>query len=111
MDQENQKRVDESWKEEVDKEKDQIQDDSDLYHQPTFSIFLSSLTMQAMIAMGKLENPLTKKVETNLEQARFLIDTIAMIKEKTKNNLDQEEGNLLDESLCNLRMLYLDAKK
>jgi len=111
MDQENQKRVDESWKEEVDKEKDQIQDDSDLYHQPTFSIFLSSLTMQAMIAMGKLENPLTKKVETNLEQARFLIDTIAMIKEKTKNNLDQEEGNLLDESLCNLRMLYLEAKK
>lgn len=81
------------------------------YHSPSFSIFLSSLTMQAMIAMGKIENPLTKKVEVNYDQAKFLIDTIEIIKEKTKNNLTPEEEKLLEESLYNLRMIYLEAKK
>jgi len=50
-----------------------------------------------MIAMGKLENPLTKKNEVNLEQARFLIDTLGVIQEKTKNNLNAEEEKLLEE--------------
>lgn len=111
MDQENQKKVDESWKNQVNKEKEEVENKNDAYHQPTFSIFLSSLGMQAMIAMGKLENPLTKKMETNLEQARFLIDTIGVIKEKTQGNLVPEEESLLNDSLYNLRMIYVESKK
>lgn len=75
---------------------------------PTFSIFVSSLGMQAMIALGKIENPLTKKMEKNSSQARFLIDTLQIIQEKTKNNLDKEEEKLLGEYLFNLRMVYVD---
>jgi len=81
------------------------------YHQPTFSIFISSLGMQAMIAMGKIENPLTKKVEANYEQAKFLIDTIEIIKNKTINNLNEQEETLLNDSLYNLRMIYLEVTK
>ncbi len=92
-----------------DKKENSRQDSN--YHQPTFSVFLSSLGMQAMIALGKLKNPLTDKLEENHVQARFLIDTLEMIKEKTKNNLDTHETKLLDECLFNLRMLYVEAKK
>ena len=111
MDQENQKKVDESWKNQINKEKEETKNNSSTGHQPTFSIFLSSLGMQAMIAMGKLENPLTKKLETNPEQARFLIDTIGVIKEKTKGNLTSEEESLLNDSLYNLRMIYVEVTK
>lgn len=111
MSQEEQKKVDESWKSQVDKEKKETENSNQPYHEATFSVFLSSLVMQAMIAMGKIENPLTKKTETNYEQARFLIDTIEVLYNKTKGNLIADEEKLLDESLYNLRMIYIESKK
>ncbi|MDD5584952.1 MAG: DUF1844 domain-containing protein [Candidatus Omnitrophica bacterium] len=110
MSEEIKKKVDDAWKNQVDKEKEQAHAATQPYHEPTFSIFLSSLSMQAMIATGKLENPLTQKAEKNLEQARFLIDTLGIIKEKTKNNLTAEEEKLLDEALYSLRMIYVEEK-
>ncbi len=109
MNDKNKEKINQDWKEQVNKEKDSSPEGG--YHQPTFSIFLSSLSMQAMIALGKLENPITKKTDTNYDQARFLIDTLDVIKEKTKNNLTKDEENLLNESLYSLRMMYVDAKK
>lgn len=102
------KKVDEDWKAQVEREKQQARQRNEVYRQPTFTIFLSSLSMQAMIALGRLENPLTKKIEKNLEQARFLIDTFGIIKEKTKGNLTKEEENFLEEALFNLRMIYVE---
>ena len=64
-----------------------------------------------MIAMGKVKNPTTSTTESNYEQARFLIDTLALIKEKTTNNLSIDETTLLDDYLFNLRMMYLEGKK
>ena len=101
-------KINEDWKARVEKDKKIADDKKQVYHQPTFSVFISSLSMQAMIALGKLENPLTKKTEKNLGQARFLIDTVAIIEEKTKGNLSADEAALLEESLYNLRMLYIE---
>lgn len=111
MNQEHQKKVDESWKQQVDKEKKEAEIKQEKYHEPTFAVFLSSLSMQAMIAMGKLQNPVNGQTEKNLEQARFLIDTLGIIKEKTKGNLTGDEEKLLEESLFNLRMMYVDEKE
>ncbi|MBU0693237.1 MAG: DUF1844 domain-containing protein [Candidatus Omnitrophica bacterium] len=111
MNEEIRKKTDEDWKTQVDKEKSETEEAKEIYHQPTFTIFLSSLSMQAMIAMGKLENPLTNKAETNYDQARFLIDTLEIIKEKTKGNLTPEEEKLLGDSLFNLRMIYIQEKE
>ena len=108
---EDQKNVDQNWKEQVAKEKTQAKDNNQIYHEPTFTIFLSSLVMQAMIALGKLENPLTHKSEHNPQQARFVIDTISLLQGKCKGNLTEEENKLLDESLYNLRMIYLNEAK
>ncbi|OQX80931.1 MAG: hypothetical protein B6D56_03825 [Candidatus Omnitrophica bacterium 4484_70.1] len=105
------KKVDDDWKAQVEKEKREAESRKEVYRQPTFTVFLSSMSMQAMIALGRLENPLTKKIEKNLEQARFLIDTLGIIKEKTKGNLTKEEEDFLEESLFNLRMLYVEEVK
>ncbi len=105
------KKVDEDWKTQMVTEKKTAQDSNEPYHKPTFSIFISSLSMQAMIALGSLENPVTKKTESNTAQARFLIDTLEIIKEKTKGNLVDDEEKLLEESLFNLRLMYVKAKE
>ena len=71
-----------------------------------FSIFTSSLSMQALIFLGEIDNPITHKREENLDQAKYMIDTLAVLKEKTKGNLDASEANLIDNVLYELRMKY-----
>jgi hypothetical protein len=65
----------------------------------------------AMQQMGKVLNPLTGKVERNLEQARFSIDTIAMLKDKTKGNLPADLEKLLDSVLLELRMNFVEETR
>lgn len=65
----------------------------------------------AMQQMGKVVNPLTGKVERNLEQARFSIDTIAMLKDKTKGNVSPDLEKLMDSVLMELRMNFVEETK
>ena len=62
----------------------------------------------AMQQMGKITNPVTGKIERNLEQARFSIDMIDMLRSKTRGNLSSDLEKLLDTTLTNLRMNYVD---
>ncbi len=111
MNEETRKRIDEDWKTQVEKEKKEAADSKKTYFEPSFKLFISSISMQTMIAMGKLENPVTQKLEKNMEQARYLIDTLAILQEKTKGNLTEEEDSLLKDSLFNLRMMYVEETK
>lgn len=106
------KNVDESWKEKADQEKKTeptVPAPKDF--KMTFAIFVSSLGMQALAALGELENPLTKKKETDLGQARYMIDIIEILQEKTKNNLTSEESQMMEGLLYQLRMLYVSKTK
>ena len=106
------KNVDESWKDKADLEK---KAENQPVQRPgmkmTFSIFVSSLGMQALAAMGEMENPMTKKRETDLEQAKYMIDIIEILQEKTKNNLSSEESQMMEGLLYQLRMLYVSKTK
>jgi hypothetical protein len=62
----------------------------------------------AMQQMGKLQNPITQKIERDLDQARFSIDMLEMIQNKTKNNLSENEKKFLEHTLFELRMNYVD---
>jgi len=73
-----------------------------------FSLFISSLGMQILMGLGEITNPVTKKKEENLEQARQTIDIIGMLKEKTRGNLTEDESKILDNLLYELRMKYID---
>ena len=73
-----------------------------------FMYLAGSFEMSAMIAMGKIKNPVTDKTERNLLQAQFSIDILDMLKEKTKGNLTEYESKYLDNLLGQLKLNYLD---
>jgi hypothetical protein len=72
-----------------------------------FSFFITSLAMQASIALGLIPNPVTQKPEENLAHAKLIIDTLGMLKEKTLGNLSADEDSLADNLLYELRTQYL----
>jgi hypothetical protein len=72
-----------------------------------FSAFIAELGMTAVTYLGGYQNPETKEVLVDLAMAKRTIDTIDLLKEKTKGNLTAPESNLLDNTLYNLRMTYI----
>ncbi|MFC1804688.1 DUF1844 domain-containing protein [Candidatus Omnitrophota bacterium] len=72
-----------------------------------FKFFVTTLALQASVSLGAVANPATNQKEEHPEQAKFMIDTLAMLKEKTKGNLTQEEADLLENVLYELRMQYV----
>ncbi len=106
------KKVDENWKQNVEKEKAESKGKSEFVPPaPDFKFFITTLTLQASIALGHMANPTTEKVEEDLTQAKFLIDTLGMLQEKTKNNLTKDETELLENLLYELRTAYLAKGK
>ena len=75
-----------------------------------FMTLISSLTSQAWIQLGKIKNPITDKIEKNLEAASMSIDMLSMIQEKTKNNLEEYETTLLEKTLNDLKMNFVFEK-
>ena len=80
---------------------------------PDFKFFITTFSLQAAIFMGVIENPVTKKKEENLPQAKFIIDTLLVLKQKTNGNLNKMETETLDNLLYELRAQYIakTAKK
>lgn len=74
-----------------------------------FSTFVLSLSSSVLMCLGVVENPVTKKIEKDVLAAKQTIDLIALLKEKTKGNLTDGEGKLLDDVLHELRVLYCKA--
>lgn len=77
----------------------------------SFSAFVISLSTQALMHLGEMENPLSGKVETDMPVAKQLIDIIGVLREKTRGNLDSGEEKLMDDVLFDLRMRYVEAVK
>lgn len=75
----------------------------------TFSNFVFSLTTQALIQLGEVQDPGSKETMKNLPLAKQTIDLIGMLKEKTSGNLTKEEEALVNTALYDLRMRYVKA--
>lgn len=77
----------------------------------SFLEFIESLYMQAVIGMGLVADPVTGIVNRNLEITRQMIEIIAMLREKTKGNLDPAESNTIENVLYELRMNFVAVSK
>ncbi len=75
---------------------------------PLFYSLIYTFQMQAMMQMGKLKNPLTEKVDRDLDAARMSIDMIEMLKEKTKSNVSDDESRFLTQVLSDLRLNFVE---
>ncbi|MBI1884003.1 MAG: DUF1844 domain-containing protein [Chlamydiae bacterium] len=73
-----------------------------------FMGLVAMLAQGAMQHLGKMADPLTGKVEKNLEAAKATIDLLSVIKQKTKGNLSPEEERALDAFLTNLQLNYVE---
>jgi len=106
------RKIDENWKESIEREKAEAPKKENEHfrdeHIADFNLFISSLAMQAFVYLGLMPDPVTQKTQTDLTHARYIIDTIQMLKDKTKNNLTVEENANIDETLYTLRMKFFE---
>lgn len=118
--------VDEDWKSQVEAEKAAAKQGAAQPHSPTeaddlaadppmppasFAMLVQSLVAEAMIALGQLPHPVTGEVMPRRNQAKYLIDTIAMLREKTLGNVAAEESAGVEQVLHQLRMAFVAMPK
>ncbi len=113
--------VDEDWKQQAQKEKEILAAQEDSEKQKTqeqrqdrgplpkgnFAALVSMLTTQALFALGLLQVKGQEKKEPDLELAKYNIDMLETMEEKTKGNLTEEEQMVLTNTLNELRMGYV----
>ncbi len=109
--------VDEDWKSQVEKEKEQLREQEtkapDAAPNPgipeaSFQVLLATLATQAMAMMGLMPDmDGSGAPQANLPMARHLVDMIAVLKEKTEGNLTDEESAAVTENLHQLRMAFV----
>ena len=90
MDENQKKKVDQDWKDQIEREHAKAREDSATYHKPSFSVFLSSLGIQAMIAMGKMENPVSYVTENH-----FLKGICQAMQVHSKKKMRSPSGDLI----------------
>jgi Domain of unknown function (DUF1844) len=121
--------IDEDWKSRVEAEKEEaakagraadstaaqgpVADAADLadVEMPPASLelLLTTLGTEALVAMGQLPHPVTGKLHAQRHQAKYLIDTIDVLRQKTKGNLTPGEQQLVESLLHQLRMVFVET--
>ena len=125
--------IDEDWKTQVEREKEELRqkeneeessepsasdapqdgEPGELPPPPpaTFSFLVTTLASQAMAALGQIPGDDGNPMPVNLDYARHFIDLISTLEEKSKGNLDEEEANFLEQTLHQMRMMFVTVKQ
>lgn len=74
-----------------------------------FNSLIFSLSSSALLHLGEIADPQTGEKRKDIALAKHTIDTIAMLKEKTEGNLNEEEEKFLESILTDLRWRYVRA--
>ena len=111
------KKVDESWKNQIWDERvinpnaspeEALSAES---RKITFGTFIDSLALQTLIALGEMEDPIARTKAKDLAQAQHLIDLLILLREKTKGNLNATEVKLLDAILADLQFRFVQNSR
>lgn len=125
--------IDEDWKTQVQEEKESLKrqssepqatpgsdptDSGTSSDQPqlppaSFAAHVMSLATQATAALGQLPDPdaSDQASPVQLDFAKYLIDTICVLEEKTRGNLTAEEAAMLENVVHQLRLLYVEVSQ
>ena len=118
--------VDEDWKEQAKKEKDVLAEKEEA-EQPLkteeetgrrgplpkgdFAALISMLVTQALFALGLIQVEGQDKKEPELDIAKYNIDMLETLEEKTKGNLTEAEQKVLTNTLSEVRMAYVKVSE
>lgn len=75
----------------------------------SFSTLILSVGSSAAMALGMAPNPASNKVEKDLNLARFNIDLLVMLRDKTKGNLNGDEEKFLNSLITDLQMRFVQG--
>ena len=112
------KKVDHDWKKRARAEKEKLAQEAERGGkgagpagpvEASFALIVSSFHAQALIALGDLESPVDGQRKRDLEAAKFSIDLLQALEDKTRGNLTDDEQRMLHGSLYELRMRYVNA--
>ena len=110
--------VDQDWKAHAEAERRKLQEklDAQKIHTPeyppaSFMTLMSTFVTHAMLALGEIEMPEGQERKLDLPAARFAIDTLSVLKEKTAGNLSEVESRALDEVLQSLRLHFVGKSR
>jgi len=107
--------VDDDWKAEAAREKEKLAAETEdvgkrePLPEPTFAEVINMIAMQALVAIGGMSTPDGQRIPADLSVAKHHIDLLALLVEKTKGNLSEEEAKLLDGAIYELRMRFVQA--
>lgn len=73
-----------------------------------FSTLVLSIASSAAMALGLAPHPVSGKTEKDLNLARFNIDLLSMLADKTKGNRTDDEERFLNSVLSDLKMKYVE---
>ncbi len=76
----------------------------------TFTSFFMALNTSVLFHLGQIADPSTGKTKKDMLMAKHTIDTMILLQEKTKNNLTAEENDLVEKSLYDLKLRYVNEK-
>ena len=120
--------VDEDWKTQIEAERESLkaeaessgaeEEGSGATESPSpakmppasLEMLVTSLATEAMLAMGAVPNPATGETSTNPESARYAIDLLEVLQEKTKGNVSPAEETMFRDVLHQLRMLFVSVQ-
>lgn len=73
----------------------------------SFSMLIMSIASSALMAMGLAPDPQSNQTSKDKNMARFNIDLLVVLKEKTKNNLSDDESRFLENLISDLQMKFV----
>ena len=76
----------------------------------SLSTLALSIASSAAMALGLAPHPVSGKTEKDLKLARFNIDLLAMLEEKTKGNRNEDEERFLQSVLQDLKLKFIQAQ-
>ncbi len=110
--------VDDDYKQQVEREKEKLREQMneaaeqggpEAFEMPPASmpVLVTTLATQALSNLGQIPDPIEGGPVIRKPLAKHFIDTLAMLEEKTKGNLDAEETEMLGGTLHQLRMIFV----
>ncbi|GIX46574.1 MAG: hypothetical protein KatS3mg131_0785 [Candidatus Tectimicrobiota bacterium] len=76
-----------------------------------FINFVAMLANNALMFLGQIPDPVTQQRHRDLAQAKHTIDTLLMLRDKTRGNLTAQEEQVLQEVLAQLQMAYVSIRR
>ncbi len=112
--------IDEDWKSQVEAEREEAEKkrqeeaspekqtpDAGQMPPASFEMLITTMATEAMISLEQIPHPVTGKPMQNLDHAKYFIDTLEVLQEKTKGNLTSDEEKAISDLMHQLKLAFV----